>query len=343
MGLPPGRVLGQQVETPAHQMTEGVAAQGVAAQQDHVDGEDQSADADPESGLPGGRILEPHGLPGVVGEDHDEDEGEVQEVAVHVLQDQRERALAAVALARLAHRAGRRVGPERLVVGAAVVVAGQAEAARRPQDQERGRPRQPAEPPRWLGPEPGMVGVTEELGRVERRKVVAVGVVLALESSPGGVDDEGGEAQKYGDRLKPPGVRTHRSPEAPPIREHGKGRRSSRHVPPSCQTLGGGRLGPGRARPGSAPGGCAGDPASGPPRKRSPWKNTGGQGSGPMPPRLYRVRGPSYFVPPARAGPGERARRASVRGRHHHDELDGRLHNAAPQARAVERNEAGGE
>ena len=67
-----------------------------------------------------------------------------------VLQDQRERVLAAIRLARLADRARRRIGPERLVVGAAVVVAGEAEAARRPEDQQRRRERQRARPPARL-------------------------------------------------------------------------------------------------------------------------------------------------------------------------------------------------
>ena len=77
---------------------------------------------------------------------------QVEEIAVDVLEDQRERVLAAVALARLADGAGRRVGPERLVVGAAVVVAGEAEAARRPEDQQRRRKRQRAGPPAGCGP-----------------------------------------------------------------------------------------------------------------------------------------------------------------------------------------------
>ena len=49
-----------------------------------------------------------------------------------VLQHERKRSLAQIGLARLSHRAGRRIGPERFVVRAAVVVAGEPEAARRP-------------------------------------------------------------------------------------------------------------------------------------------------------------------------------------------------------------------
>ena len=49
-----------------------------------------------------------------------------------------------------------RVRPERLVVGAAVVVAGEAEPARRPEDEERGRKRHRGRPPARLRPEPGV-------------------------------------------------------------------------------------------------------------------------------------------------------------------------------------------
>ena len=56
-----------------------------------------------------------------------------------VLKDQREVALAQIVLARLAHGAIGRIGPERFVISAAIVVAGEAEAARRPQNQQRHR------------------------------------------------------------------------------------------------------------------------------------------------------------------------------------------------------------
>ena len=63
------------------------------------------------------------------------DQREIQKVAMDVLKDQRERALAEIVLARLADGAGGRVGPERFVVCAAIVVAGEAESAGRPEDQ----------------------------------------------------------------------------------------------------------------------------------------------------------------------------------------------------------------
>ena len=120
----------------------------------------------------------------------------------------------AVALPRLADRAGRRVGPERLVVGAPVVVAGQPEEPREGQDQERGREDQPARPPGRLGTEPRVGRAAEQLGGVERREVRAPGVVLALEGGPGRVDDEGGQNEEHDDRLHPPAVGAQRLAEA---------------------------------------------------------------------------------------------------------------------------------
>ena len=51
---------------------------------------------------------------------------------MHVLHDERERTLAQIGFARLADRAGGRIGPERFVVGASIIVAGEPESARAP-------------------------------------------------------------------------------------------------------------------------------------------------------------------------------------------------------------------
>src|SRR5207237_10924192 len=126
-------------------------------------------------------------LPDVMEEDDEEHQGEVEEIAVDVLQDERERALAEVALAGLAHRARGRVGPERLVVRAAVVVAGHAEAAGGPQDEQGGRERQRRRPPCRPGPEPPVLSAEE--GRVERGGTRPPFVMDALERGPGRVYD----------------------------------------------------------------------------------------------------------------------------------------------------------
>ncbi len=75
---------------------------------------------------------------------------------MHVLQDQRKGVLPQVSAARLANGARRWIGPERLVVGAAIVVARDAEEARKRKDEERRGKRQPRRPERRFRPEPGM-------------------------------------------------------------------------------------------------------------------------------------------------------------------------------------------
>src|SRR5688572_20320646 len=132
-----------------------------------------------------------------------------------VLEDERERILAQVLLARLADGAGRRVGPERLVVGAAVVVAREAEPAWRPQDQQRGRERERCGPPRRLRPEPAVRSLTEEQRRVEGGEIRAVLVVVALERCPGRVYDEPAQHDEREQRLRPPRVAPHRPAETP--------------------------------------------------------------------------------------------------------------------------------
>ena len=117
-------------------------------------------------------------------------------IAVGVLQNQRERVLAEVRLARLADGARRRIGPERLVVGAAVVITGEAEQAGKRQDEERRRERQrvPATSPasvRTRRARGGGSPANEELRRVERRQVRAERVVRVLERRPRRVHDEG--------------------------------------------------------------------------------------------------------------------------------------------------------
>src|SRR5262249_48480822 len=96
-------------------------------------------------------------LVNVRGEAPKEQQPQVQEIAMNVLQDQGKTALTPVALARLADRAGGGIGPESLVVSPAIVVASDAETARRPEDKQGGREDQPGRPPERLPPEPAMV------------------------------------------------------------------------------------------------------------------------------------------------------------------------------------------
>src|SRR6266540_1126336 len=101
------------VDHAAAEVPAGVARQRVQPQQGRVEQQDQGAEAHAEAV---GEAERPQRVPG---QDQRERQGQVEEVAVHVLQDQREAGLAAVAGARVRHGAGRRRPPERAVVGLA--------------------------------------------------------------------------------------------------------------------------------------------------------------------------------------------------------------------------------
>src|SRR4030088_2884289 len=94
------------------------------------------------------RAREPQRSVTVIEQDEHEDDGEVQKVAMDVLQNQRKFLLAAIALARLAHRARNRIRPESLVVRAAIVVASEAEESGKWQNEHRCRERKDRWPPR---------------------------------------------------------------------------------------------------------------------------------------------------------------------------------------------------
>ena len=71
---------------------------------------------------------------------------------MEILEDQRQSALPRVSLSRLADGARGRVGPERLIVSAAVVIAGEAKEARDPKNEKRGRERKETGNQDGLGP-----------------------------------------------------------------------------------------------------------------------------------------------------------------------------------------------
>ena len=184
-----------------------MAAERVAADQHDVDQQHQRADADAELRVARRRVVEAEALHDVDRQKDDEQQREVERVAVQVLDEQRPLGLAAVFVARLADGAGGRVGPERLVVGAAVVVAGHPEREREDQDQHRRRVAderdRPGPPPRA---EDRVRRIAEQLRRIQRREVVAVVVVLALQQRPRHVDDEGREHDEGGERHRPPQI-----------------------------------------------------------------------------------------------------------------------------------------
>src|SRR5581483_12045043 len=120
------------VEVPAREMTCRVAAEREERQRDDIGEQDEGADTHARfertgAGAEGERAA------GVVPQEAEHDRREVEEVAMHVLQYQREGALAAVAAARAGDGARRRRQEERAVVRLAVVVTGEPQAARRPE------------------------------------------------------------------------------------------------------------------------------------------------------------------------------------------------------------------
>src|SRR6185312_13353309 len=106
------RRASQSIPITAYEMAQRVTAECVAAKQDHVECENQRTDSDAEMGCASRWIWKPHRDVRVVRKNGDEHERDVHEVAMHVLQNQREPPLAPIARARFANRAVGRIRPE---------------------------------------------------------------------------------------------------------------------------------------------------------------------------------------------------------------------------------------
>src|SRR2546423_7977274 len=135
-------------------MAQRMAAERVAAEQGDVQGQHQRADADAKDLPARRRVAKPQRQVNVMEQNNQEDQRQVEEVAVNVLNDEREAALAEIGLAWLTDGAGWRVGPEGFVICATIVIAGHAKAARRPEDQQRRRKRQRLWPPSGVRAKP---------------------------------------------------------------------------------------------------------------------------------------------------------------------------------------------
>src|SRR5829696_2733267 len=192
----PDRVAGEVVEPPPAQVPAGVAGQRVQPQEEGVDQQHHRAQADAPA------LGEVEGPQGVPGQDDRERQGQVEEVAVDVLEDEGEAGLAGVAGPGVGDGAGRRRQPERPVVRLAVVVAGQPEPERERQHQQRRGQSPPVAEDR-----PGrLLAVAGQTGRVERRQVRVGPVVAVGEGHPGAVDDEQAQDRHRDQRLQPPPV-----------------------------------------------------------------------------------------------------------------------------------------
>src|ERR1700733_5690315 len=112
-----------------------MAAQRISSQQANIQRQYKRSHADAEADLAGCRIGEPERMPDIGRQKEKEDDCQVHEIAVDVLQNERERIFAPIRFSRLADRAIWRISPERFVICPAIVIAGKAESARRPEDQ----------------------------------------------------------------------------------------------------------------------------------------------------------------------------------------------------------------
>ncbi len=115
---------------------------------------------------------------------------------MEVLEDERKGSFAEIGLARFADGARRRIRPERFVIRAAVVVAGEAEEAGDPEDEKCGREWQESGVPAGFGTEQRVGRIAEDLRRVKGREIGAESVVRVLECGPVGVDEEAPKPRK---------------------------------------------------------------------------------------------------------------------------------------------------
>src|SRR5437773_2363289 len=138
-------------------MPQRMTAQRVAAEQDDVHHENDGAETNTEILAAGGAVEEEHRVVRIFGEDDQKNERRVQEVAVNVLNHQRQEALAAIALARFTDGAVRGIGPEALVVRTPIVVARESEPGGEWQNQQGRREREKTgNPPRSRSMNPGV-------------------------------------------------------------------------------------------------------------------------------------------------------------------------------------------
>src|ERR1039457_5204021 len=167
------RLPGDFIHETANQMPQRMAAEGVTREQNHVHDQNQRPDADAEMGR--AVFREPHRLPRVISEDENKQHRDIYEITVDILDDERKRTFAEKRFTRLTDGAIDRIGPERLVIRAAIIVAGEPKTCRRPQNQEGGRESgKPRRPPGRGRTEKRIVSDVN-FRRMKPRKVILAG------------------------------------------------------------------------------------------------------------------------------------------------------------------------
>src|SRR5882724_11711757 len=159
------------IELSADDVTKRVTGKSVGGEENDVDEHDECAEADAEF------AAEEEGFGGVVPEEAEKNNREIEEVAMNILQDERERRFAAIVFANggFANGAGGRIEKKGAVVGFAVVVAGGAKAERSTENKDCGR-----EPPPTEGKQ----------RRIKWGEIRSPLVELAFEGAERGVDAE---------------------------------------------------------------------------------------------------------------------------------------------------------
>jgi len=116
-------------------MSQGMTTERITAEQNDIDCENHRPNANAKHTFSCPWIDKPKRFAHVIGEDQNENESEIEKIAVNVLNNQREGTFAQISLSRFTNGACRRIRPERLIVCAPVVVTGQTKSTGCPKNQ----------------------------------------------------------------------------------------------------------------------------------------------------------------------------------------------------------------
>src|SRR5262245_22077501 len=114
-----GRCFGRLIQKSSDQMPKRMTTESVPTKLHHVCPEHNCSQPHTIAPRARNRIGKPQRAPDIKGQKPKKNEGQVKKVTMHILHNERKIALAQIALARFAHRAGQRIGPKRLVIRAA--------------------------------------------------------------------------------------------------------------------------------------------------------------------------------------------------------------------------------
>src|SRR2546428_7084547 len=190
------RLSVEAVEIAAEEIAHRVAGERVAGEEQDVREHDERPETDAE---PSAEVEREDRVPP---QEREDDRGEVQEVAVEVLDDEGEARLAGVAAAHVGDGARRGRPEERAVVAAAVVITGDAERDRERHDEDR----RGEVPPRADDRQDRVRAVRGNARRVERREIRLGEVVRVRGAGEGRIDDEERGGEEDDGRLEPPQV-----------------------------------------------------------------------------------------------------------------------------------------